>query len=51
MVGLKSPSAKFTRWNSSANSAPIRALPIAPPSWLATIASITDAVPNAMIRA
>jgi hypothetical protein len=41
----------LTRWKSSAKSTPTVTLPIAPTIWFATIASITDAVPRAMMRA
>ena len=41
MVGLKSASAKLTRWKSSAKSTPTATLPTAPASRLATTASIT----------
>lgn len=51
MVGAKTPSAKLTRWKSSANSTPTTALPMLPASSLATTAIITDAVPSAMMRA
>jgi hypothetical protein len=43
--------AKFTTWKSRAKTTPTATLPMAPTILFATIANITDAVPNAMIRA